>query len=69
VTYLVSSPYDPSIERAVHPLDPDLALPWPVDGGEPLLSAKDAAAPTLAAVERDRLLPSYDDCRAFYDRA
>ena len=66
VTYLVSSTYDPAAEHAVHPFDPDLALPWPVGDGEPVLSAKDAGAPSLAAAERDGLLPSYDDCRAFY---
>jgi dTDP-4-dehydrorhamnose 3,5-epimerase len=68
VTYLVSSAYDPGIERTVHPMDPDLALPWPIDTTEPLLSPKDAAAPPLAAVERDGFLPSYDDCLAFYAR-
>jgi len=66
VTYLVSTPYNPDIEHAVHPLDPELALPWPADIGEPLLSDKDAAAPGIAAAERDGLLPSYDVCQAFY---
>ena len=66
VTYLVSTPYDPGIEHALHPLDPELALPWPADLGEPVLSDKDAAAPGIAAAERDGLLPSYDACQAFY---
>jgi dTDP-4-dehydrorhamnose 3,5-epimerase len=68
VTYLVSSTYDPGVERTVHPLDPDLALPWPIDAGPLLLSDKDAAAPTFAAVEGAGVLPSYDACRAFYDQ-
>ena len=66
VTYLVSTPYDPSVERAVHPLDPALGLPWPAEAGEPVLSDKDASAPDLATAERDGLLPSYDACMAFY---
>jgi dTDP-4-dehydrorhamnose 3,5-epimerase len=46
LTYLCSTTYHPARERAIHPLDPDLAIDWPVP--EALLSARDAAAPTLA---------------------
>jgi dTDP-4-dehydrorhamnose 3,5-epimerase len=63
VAYLVSTPYQPAIEHEIHPLDPELGLPWPTDGGEPLLSAKDAAAPTLRAAAEQGVLPSYDACR------
>ena len=66
VTYLCSEPYNPTGEHGTHPLDPDLDLPWPADIA-PLLSDKDAAAPTLAEAERQGLLPSYDACVAFYD--
>jgi dTDP-4-dehydrorhamnose 3,5-epimerase len=66
VNYLVSTPYNPGIEHAVHPLDPELGLPWPADVGEPKLSDKDAAAPGISVAERDGLLPSYDDCVAVY---
>lgn len=69
VTYLVSTAYNPAVEHAVHPLDDTLALPWPAEVGEPTLSDKDAAAPSLAAAEGQGLLPSYDACRAFYDQA
>ena len=65
VVYLVSTPYNPAAEREVHPLDPDLALPWPADVAA-VLSGKDAAARPLAEAARDGLLPSYDDCRSFY---
>lgn len=65
VNYLVSTSYNPGIEHAVHPLDPELALPWPLDT-EPVLSPKDAAAPGLAEAAAQGLLPSYDGCRAFY---
>jgi dTDP-4-dehydrorhamnose 3,5-epimerase len=66
ITYLVSTPYNPAAEHAVSALDPELALPWPDDTGGPVLSDKDAAAPSIAAAERDGLLPSYDACLALY---
>lgn len=66
VTYLCSEPYNPGHEHGIHPLDPELGLPWPADV-EPLLSEKDAAAPTLAEARDSGLLPSYDDCVRFYD--
>jgi dTDP-4-dehydrorhamnose 3,5-epimerase len=67
VTYLCSEPYNPTGEHGVHPLDPELDLPWPGDV-EPLLSDKDAAAPSLAQAQQQGLLPSYDVCQAFYER-
>lgn len=64
VGYLCSEPFSPTREHGVHPLDPTLNLPWP-DGQNSLLSAKDAAAPSLAeALARD-LLPKYDECSAY----
>lgn len=64
VGYLCSEPYAPTREHGIHPLDPDLALPWPdLDGA--LLSAKDAAAPGLADAMASGLLPAYEACRAF----
>ncbi|MBL7500722.1 dTDP-4-dehydrorhamnose 3,5-epimerase [Frankia sp. CNm7] len=65
VSYLCSATYTPGREHGVHPLDADLALPWPADV-DPLLSDKDAAAPTLKEAEAAGLLPSYADCLAFY---
>jgi dTDP-4-dehydrorhamnose 3,5-epimerase len=65
VTYLCSTGYDPSREHGLDPLDPALALPWPADVPL-LLSAKDRTAPTLAAAAEHGLLPSYQDCRAYY---
>ncbi|HVE73584.1 MAG TPA: dTDP-4-dehydrorhamnose 3,5-epimerase [Mycobacteriales bacterium] len=65
VTYLCSTTYTPAREHAVHPLDRALALPWPSEA-EPLLSDKDAAAPTLAEARAAGLLPSYDACQAYY---
>lgn len=56
--YLCSTPYAPEREFSVHPLDPQLALPWPRDV-EPVLSARDAAAPSLAEAAERGQLPSY----------
>jgi dTDP-4-dehydrorhamnose 3,5-epimerase len=66
VSYLCSEGYNPGREHGVHPLDPDVGIDWPEDV-TPLLSPKDEAAPTLAEAQASGLLPSYDDCRAFYD--
>lgn len=67
VTYLCSTGYDPAREFGTHPFDADLGLPWP-DDIAPILSDKDAAAPTLAEAERRGILPAYADCQALYDR-
>ncbi|MFH8591295.1 dTDP-4-dehydrorhamnose 3,5-epimerase family protein [Streptomyces rimosus] len=61
VVYLCSTGYQPHREHGIHPLDPDLGIDWPA-GADPVLSAKDAAAPTLAEAERLGLLPSYEEC-------
>jgi dTDP-4-dehydrorhamnose 3,5-epimerase len=65
VTYLCSTPYAPGREHGIHPLDPDLAVEWPLEE-EPLLSDKDAAAPTLKEAMEAGLLPEYAACQAFY---
>ncbi|CAL9628744.1 dTDP-4-dehydrorhamnose 3,5-epimerase [Streptomyces sp. enrichment culture] len=67
VVYLCSTGYAPEREHGVHPLDPDLAIEWP-RGIEPVLSPKDAEAPTLARARQDGLLPEYETCRAHYER-
>jgi dTDP-4-dehydrorhamnose 3,5-epimerase len=66
--YLCSTPYAPGREHGVHPLDPAIGIAWPTDDGwEPVLSEKDAAAPTLEEALRAGQLPSYDDCTAYQD--
>ena len=67
VMYLCSTPYAPGREHGVHPLDPALGIAWPLDetGGAPVLSAKDAAAPTLEEALLAGQLPRYDDCIAY----
>jgi dTDP-4-dehydrorhamnose 3,5-epimerase len=65
VVYLCSEGYAPGREHGINPVDPALGIEWPA-GITPLLSAKDADAPTLAEAEDQGLLPSYEDCRAYY---
>jgi dTDP-4-dehydrorhamnose 3,5-epimerase len=65
VVYLCSSSYDPAHDRGVHPLDPRLGLTLP-DGLTPVLSEKDAAAPTVADAVALGWLPTYADCLARY---
>jgi 5-epimerase len=63
LSYLCSTGYAPDREKGVSPADPALGLPIP-DGA--LLSPRDIAAPTLAEAAGTGLLPTYEDCRAFY---
>ncbi|MFG2121388.1 dTDP-4-dehydrorhamnose 3,5-epimerase family protein [Streptomyces sp. NPDC048710] len=65
--YLCSTPYTPEREHGIHPLDPGLGIRWPEDV-TPVLSARDAAAPSLAEAERLGLLPSYAACRSYAER-
>jgi dTDP-4-dehydrorhamnose 3,5-epimerase len=67
VIYLCSAPYNPGREHGVHPLDPGIGIAWPEDI-EPLLSPKDAAAPTLAKAEKEGMLPAYEACLDYYER-
>jgi dTDP-4-dehydrorhamnose 3,5-epimerase len=60
LVYACSTVYNPAAEHAVHPLDPELGIQWPV--AAPVLSGRDAAAPRLA----DAPLPSYQACRQSY---
>jgi dTDP-4-dehydrorhamnose 3,5-epimerase len=62
--YLCSTPYAPAREHGVHPLDPDLGIAWPA-GITPVLSDKDAAAPSLQQALAAGLLPDYSACLAY----
>jgi dTDP-4-dehydrorhamnose 3,5-epimerase len=62
--YLCSEVYAPSRERAVNPLDGDLALTLP-DGFAPVVSERDTAAPTFAEARNQGLLPTLEDCLAY----
>lgn len=62
LAYLCTTAYNPSAEHELTPLDPALGLPWP-SAITPVLSAKDAAAPTLAQAAAAGVLPRWADCR------
>jgi len=66
VIYLCSTPYTPGREHGVHPLDPGIGIEWP-SATAPVLSGKDAEAPTLEQARRAGLLPVYADCEAYLD--
>ncbi len=42
VLYKQTAPYDPAHERGIAWDDPALAIEWPLDGRQPVLSSKDA---------------------------
>jgi dTDP-4-dehydrorhamnose 3,5-epimerase len=64
VVYLCSEVFAPTREHALTPLDEQVGLAFP-EGLQPLLSDKDAAAPTLAQAGEQGLLPRYDACLAY----
>jgi dTDP-4-dehydrorhamnose 3,5-epimerase len=63
LSYFCSETFNPTGEHAVHPLDPDLGIEWPAEA--PQLSARDAAAPSLAEAIAGGLLPDHEAVRAF----
>jgi dTDP-4-dehydrorhamnose 3,5-epimerase len=70
VSYLCSAPYAPGREHGVHPLDAELGISWPAAGRDgralaPLLSPKDAQAPSLAEAALRGILPDHGEARAF----
>jgi dTDP-4-dehydrorhamnose 3,5-epimerase len=65
VMYLCSATYAPTREHGINPLDPEIGLALP-DGLTPVLSAKDAAAPSLSEAAAAGLLPRYDECVRLY---
>ncbi|NVI88940.1 dTDP-4-dehydrorhamnose 3,5-epimerase family protein [Actinomadura sp. BRA 177] len=67
MSYLLSREYAARNELAVAPLDPSLGLPLP-RGFEPVMSARDRAAPTLKEAMAAGALPSYDVCAALEER-
>jgi dTDP-4-dehydrorhamnose 3,5-epimerase len=51
VLYKTSAAYAPELERAIRFDDPAIAIDWPIDADELILSEKDRMAPYLAEAE------------------
>jgi len=66
VSYLVSDVYNAAAEHGINPLDPEVALEFPREAGELILSAKDTGAPSLAEARDSGLLPDNDAVSSFY---
>ena len=70
VLYLCSTPYAAGREHGVNPMDPELRIGWrpAEEAGEPILSDKDLAAPSLDEALLAGQLPQYADCVAYGDK-
>lgn len=66
VSYLDTDTYNPAKEHGIDPLDLQVALRFPFEAEELLLSRKDVEAPTLAEAAERGILPDYTRVRAFY---
>jgi len=53
VVYKQSGYYNPALERTIAYNDPRIGIKWPFPAQRLILSARDAAAPTLAEVEEE----------------
>ena len=58
LAYLLSSPFNAAMELEIHPYDPVINVPWKIEG-EPTMSEKDAAAPTLEQRRSAGQLPHF----------
>ncbi|MFE5111417.1 dTDP-4-dehydrorhamnose 3,5-epimerase family protein [Streptomyces sp. NPDC056663] len=59
--YLLSQAHALACEHSVHPLDPEIGTGWPA-GIDPVLSAKDASAPSLRQAMDADVLPQSAAC-------
>lgn len=67
VTYLCSEVYNPERELSLNLLDPEIGLTFPFDSDTLIVSPRDVEAPSLAEAASLGLLPTWDECQAFYD--
>jgi 5-epimerase len=65
MSYLCTVGYRPVAEHTISPFDPDLALPWPADI-EPILSDRDAEAPSLIEAMTAGILPTLAACQTLH---
>ncbi|WP_327000789.1 dTDP-4-dehydrorhamnose 3,5-epimerase [Dactylosporangium sp. NBC_01737] len=65
MSYLCSEAYVPGTMIEINPLDPDIAIPWGITE-PPIMSDKDAGAPSLAETAAAGLLPTFEQCQEHY---
>ena len=58
VAYLVSTPFSPTEEFEINPLDPQIAINWGMEFSELKISDKDKNAPTLQERKAEGKLPN-----------
>lgn len=58
LAYLLSSPFNGPVELEIDPFDPDLNVPWTL-AGKPVVSDKDANAPSLESRRSSGELPHF----------
>lgn len=69
ISYLCSTEYVPGTQLDLRALDGTLGLPWARWlTGDPVISEKDAAAPTVAEALELGMLPTYAQCSSLYAR-
>ena len=57
VAYLVSTPFSPTDEFEINPLDENIGIRWRMDVEKLLISKKDRNAQSLESIMRQRVLP------------
>jgi dTDP-4-dehydrorhamnose 3,5-epimerase len=57
IAYLLSSPYSPTEEFEINPMDQELGIDWGVDLSEMSFSEKDKIAPSLTERDKEGTLP------------
>jgi NDP-hexose 3,5-(Or5-) epimerase len=65
MSYVCSEEYVHGTMLVINPLDPDIGIPWGLTE-PPIMSDKDAGAPGLAAAQAAGMLPTYEECLAYY---
>lgn len=66
VSYLVTDTYAPSREHGISPTDPTIGLVFPPEAGEPVLSGKDLASPSLDEALSAGTLPTWEAAKVLY---
>jgi len=51
VLYKTTAYYEPELDRSIRWDDAQIGIEWPLNGAPPLISPKDAAAPSLAEAD------------------